>query len=798
MDYLEFFALATQHQPFRFQERFRSEPGKRIILRAPTGLGKTETVLAAWLHRRVTEPDLTPRRLLWCLPGRALTEQVADVAERCVTQLVRAGVSGPVPVYRLLGGSKDNKITVGPDDAAIMVGTQDVLLSRALNRGYARKPFRWPIDFALLNNDCLWVLDEVQLLGDGLATSTQLATFRERFGAFGPTESCWISATFDPAWLATVDFDGDARVIEPDAEDLKNETVKKRVHAEKRIEQAPAACRLPGGAAEFVAAEHRAGTLSLMIANTVRRAVEIRRELEKRTGADVRLLHSRFRAADRKEHLDAVLGDLPDAGRIVVATQVIEAGIDLDASLMVTDLAPYASMVQRFGRVNRKGERAGCRIYWVDRPLTTKRKPWAEQVELKAKELEEVCAPYEVEAIQESARVLAVITSASPADLPKLVCTPAPWTHVLRRADLLDLFDTSTDLDGNEIDISRFVRSGLDRDVYVVWRDWQGDTPPETMPEIDEGELCPAPIGDFDKIVAKVAWCWNSATGRWVRPDPVYPGLTLLMHVNGGKYTKDYGWSPDSKAAVTPYSGPGNEEMEANNADPNSFRKYEQSLVDHTQQVYEEMRRLLDVLESAGTEPYRAALESAARNHDWGKAHRVMQATLHRGNPGPYEERLAKSEGNGKHSKPYFRHELASALAMLAAGEDDLAAYVVAAHHGRVRASMRSMPGERDAGRVCVRGVLEGDSLSECWLGTGVTRVARVLSLGPVMLGSGSWTGRALRLRDGLGPFRLAYLEMLLRAADEAASAKPVCYLEFRSTKMLLRADEEASAKGDQ
>jgi CRISPR-associated endonuclease/helicase Cas3 len=38
--------------------------------------------------------------------------------------------------------------------------------------------------------------------------------------------------------------------------------------------------------------------------------------------------------------------------------------------------------------------------------------------------------------------------------------------------------------------------------------------------------------------------------------------------------------------------------------------------------------------------------------------------------------------------------------------------------------------------------------------------------------GAGSWTESALRLRDELGPFRLAYLEMLLRIADETASAR--------------------------
>ena len=193
MTYSEFFAAATTHRPFRFQKSFRTEPGKRIILKAPTGLGKTEAVLVAWLHRCAAERDSTPRRLIWCLPGRALTEQVARGAEKCVKRLASVGLIGRVPVYRLLGGSEDNKVTIRPDETAILVGTQDILLSRALNRGYARKPFRWPIDFALLNQDCFWVLDEVQLLGDGLATSTQLAAFRDGFGVFGPAESCWIS-----------------------------------------------------------------------------------------------------------------------------------------------------------------------------------------------------------------------------------------------------------------------------------------------------------------------------------------------------------------------------------------------------------------------------------------------------------------------------------------------------------------------------------------------------------------------------------------------------------------------------
>ena len=53
-----------------------------------------------------------------------------------------------------------------------------MMLSRALNRGYAAPRARWPVDFGLLQHDALWVLDEIQLMDVGLATSAQLGAFR--------------------------------------------------------------------------------------------------------------------------------------------------------------------------------------------------------------------------------------------------------------------------------------------------------------------------------------------------------------------------------------------------------------------------------------------------------------------------------------------------------------------------------------------------------------------------------------------------------------------------------------------
>ena len=102
---------------------------------------------------------------------------------------------------------------------------------------------------------------------------------------------------------------------------------------------------------------------TLVILNTVRRAVEVWEALNadeaiEAAGAGVRLTHSRFRPPERKSWGDAFLDRAacaPGTNRIIVSTQVIEAGVDVSASLLVTELAPWTSLVQRFGRCARWG-----------------------------------------------------------------------------------------------------------------------------------------------------------------------------------------------------------------------------------------------------------------------------------------------------------------------------------------------------------------------------------------------------------------------------------------------------------
>ena len=66
-------------------------------LEAPTGLGKTLATLVGWLWDRQQRPESTPRRLVYQLPLRTLTEQIAV---ECRAVMARLGVAIPVHVLR--------------------------------------------------------------------------------------------------------------------------------------------------------------------------------------------------------------------------------------------------------------------------------------------------------------------------------------------------------------------------------------------------------------------------------------------------------------------------------------------------------------------------------------------------------------------------------------------------------------------------------------------------------------------------------------------------------------------------
>lgn len=200
-DFSQFFQDATGFEPFDWQIKAAIE-GLPDILPVPTGLGKTEGSALAWAWRRVQLKRDEPVHLVYCLPMRSLVRQTVERLRACFNALKsKQGLQG-VPVYQLMGGTIDEEWARWPDRPWVLVGTQDQLLSRALNRGYGMSRFDWPLHFGLLNQDCRWIVDEVQLMGPGLWTTAQLDWMRRsRFPGLKPCRTTWMSATLGVQFL---------------------------------------------------------------------------------------------------------------------------------------------------------------------------------------------------------------------------------------------------------------------------------------------------------------------------------------------------------------------------------------------------------------------------------------------------------------------------------------------------------------------------------------------------------------------------------------------------------------------
>ena len=805
MTFGEFFVEATGNDPYPYQSRLAQGSALPTLLKAPTGSGKTEAAVLGWLWRWKEHDEErvrrnTARRLVYCLPMRSLVEQTVGRIEVWVNNL---HMEHQVGMVALMGGEPQKQWYLYPEQPFIIVGTQDMLLSRALNRGYGVGPSMWPVEYGLLNNDCLWVMDEIQLMANGLPTSTQLAGLRHKLGTFGPAHSMWMSATVQTDWLASVDHPApsEPEVLELGRDDMAHPTLEKRHHARKMVSEA-SLTRGVGYArqlADLIVERHVSGTLTLAIVNTVERAQQVYRELGngRRISLDAAraLVHSRFREEDRRRK-NATASAGPEAGTpgmVVVATQAVEAGMDISARTLITELAPWSSMVQRFGRCNRTGDDEPGAIFWVD-----------------TGENAADTAPYRPEDVVAARGQLKLLegNSAGPADLTKLGAVLEEVEHraVIRRRDVVGLFDTTPDLSGGYLDVSRYVRGDDEHDVSVYWRDISPEGPGGAVRKPRHSEIVNVPIGGRpgrpkgirDYLAngeGRTAWVWDFLDDQWRRAQPreIHPGMTLMLDSAQGGYSPEIGWDAAGTERVVPVpiaeATPEVEDGQGSDPGSTALRKVV-ALSDHCRHVEDMVRAILNQLSVWSIEPSIAdALVVAALYHDAGKAHPAFQRMM-RGLPEGEALRadaapLAKSDLAARNERRHFRHELGSALAILEHASEldemarDLAAYLAAAHHGKVRLGIRSLPGPArgnpDSDRLLGYPVAVPETLPQVELGAGLRLAETTLDLSIARIGLNrqerrSWLDRSTALLDRLGPFRLAALEALLRAGDMRAS----------------------------
>jgi CRISPR-associated endonuclease/helicase Cas3 len=884
------------------------------LLDVPTGLGKTAGAVLAWIWRRRFDPRpnvraRTPRRLVYCLPMRVLVEQTHAAATEWLTNLnllanqqqsedkwdKTDGDFGehPIAVHLLLGGAPKSDWALWPDRDAILIGTQDMLLSRALNRGYSAGRARWPLEFGFLNNDCLWVFDEIQIMDTGLATSLQFDAWRNslslrssradfpsptRNHTAKPCQSLWMSATMAHHWLqsavdwspqAATEWNNRRQLTERDREDphvlalfeVKKELAQAELKLEKPKTKDGKATDAEQKRLEYLKSlegwlrkpQNRAPAgLTLIILNTVDRATQLFELLsgQPAIGVPIRLIHSRFRPVEREQWRD-FLARRDDAPRILISTQVVEAGVDLSAGVLYSELAPWASLVQRFGRCARYPGESG-RIFWIDLDLGKDNQPvdhWATPYA----RADLVVARQKLKTLKDVglATLMSVKQEIDADTAHAKSIFPYYPRFVPREKDLFDLFDTTPDLTGADVDVSRFIRDGEELDIQVFWRELAGQAPGK-KDQPGRSELCSVPCYRFQEQLpvlrnAGRIWRRNYRKG-WENVDPrdrdrIYPGQIYLLEKSCGGYSAEIGWSgkpSHTNFELPTIEPPGKDLLQDEEEDSEDLSQIQKwlNVFAHTRDVCEKLNNILR--DSGLSEPYPKILRLAGRWHDRGKAHDCFQSKLkpeklsddaiqkHLG--GEPAAKAPKEVWLQNGSRPGFRHELASALAImetlhssspehaafawpsglnkshfpgfaedspapssagdplaeelakLSPDELDLLIYLVAAHHGKVRMSIRSSPDDDSCpnGKRQARGVRDGDDLRPCQLPSAelaTALVARkiVLTLDPMELGlspryGASWRERMQFLLERLGPFHLAYLEGLLRAADCRAS----------------------------
>ena len=308
------------------------------------------------------------------------------------------------------------------------------------------------------------------------------------------------------------------------------------------------------------------------------------------------------------------------------------------------------------------------------------------------------------------------------------------------------------------------------------------------------------------------AWTFSVQDDRWipVRADQLRPQQLILVEAGLGGYSIEHGFDPAEKQTVqdhvdaddlrdvtTPESVTGSQDAGARG---NGWVTLHQHLADTREQV----EALATALRPVGIDDaHLHAAAVAGALHDLGKAHRDWAQALLDANtgtpPDDPEQLYAKSPGtaplrvlcqlttSGQETvqskrRPGFRHELISVFMLRTdAGRQvlidlgvepelhPLVLYLIAAHHGHIRITARD-PRYDGVDGLSFLGCVDKEPINAVTL-PGIELPESVVDHGIFRSGPDSWTTNALALLERLGPFRLAYLETLVRMADWRASA---------------------------
>jgi len=331
--------------------------GKNVILSVPTGAGKTWASIAPFLFAKKNHDLTIPNKMIYSSPLRTLTNSIFEDVSKTIK-------SGSIQT----GEYNEDKYF----ENDIIFSTIDQTLSNFLSFPLPLSKAQANINTGAIIGSYL-VFDEFHLLDPKRSMATTIGMLK-MLGNL--TRCCIMTATLESKFMTDLknqlknyeivtldDFPEDKERI---ASLLPIENKKKLIIKDEVL------------SAIRIADTHKGKTI--VICNRVESAQKIYQELisikksynnlKTINPENIICLHSRFFDEDRKRKenkLKSLFGKHSDKDEqaILIATQVIEAGMDLSCDTMHTEISPINSFLQRAGRCARFANETGD-IYVYD------------------------------------------------------------------------------------------------------------------------------------------------------------------------------------------------------------------------------------------------------------------------------------------------------------------------------------------------------------------------------------------------------------------------------------------------
>jgi CRISPR-associated endonuclease/helicase Cas3 len=412
IDFDDAFAHLTGNPPFPWQQalyrRFIGvDPdGIPSTCCLPTGLGKT-SVVGIWLLALAQTPEIIPRRLVYVVNRRTVVDQTTNEVEKYRLALAKTELNdvrkrlaalcamplkaedgkteSPLALSTLRGQFADNREwSADPARPAVIVGTVDMIGSRLLFSGYGVGFNGKPLHAGFLGQDVLLVHDEAHLEAAFQELLTAIVKEQERCEEFRSFRVMELSAT--PRGQESFGLM---------KEDGENSEVKKRINAKKsihlqrlgeeetlddQIAQLALTPRFRDSRGAILVFLNRIDDVEKVVKKlgkekqAVQQLTGTLRGLERDRMADPRKdtgcrIFARFLKQPDPYAPDSEKWKVtPKEGTVyLVCTSAGEVGVNISADHAVCDLATFDRMAQRFGRVNRFGDREDTEIHVVYR-----------------------------------------------------------------------------------------------------------------------------------------------------------------------------------------------------------------------------------------------------------------------------------------------------------------------------------------------------------------------------------------------------------------------------------------------